>query len=116
MTESNETDVVVVGGGPCGSTVATLVAQQGYRVVQLEKERFPRYQIGEPLLPSTVQGICRLLGVSDELEAAGFPIKRGGTFRWGANPEPWTFAFGVSPKFAGAAATAHPVGRGTFDQ
>ena len=116
MTESTETDVVVVGGGPCGSTVSTLVAKQGYRVVQLEKERFPRYQIGESLLPSTVQGICRLLGVSDELEAAGFPLKRGGTFRWGANPEPWTFAFGISPKFAGTASTAYQVERMKFDQ
>lgn len=116
MTETTETDVVVVGGGPCGSTVSTLVAQQGYRVVQLEKERFPRYQIGESLLPSTVQGICRLLGVSDDLEAAGFPLKRGGTFRWGANPEPWTFAFGISPKFAGSASTAFQVERMKFDQ
>ncbi len=116
MTGITGTDVVVVGGGPCGSTVATLVAQQGHRVVQLEKERFPRYQIGESLLPSTVQGICRLLGVSRELEAAGFPLKRGGTFRWGANPEPWTFAFGISPKFAGSASTAYQVERMRFDQ
>ena len=116
MTDTTETDVVVVGGGPCGSTVATLVARQGHRVVQLEKERFPRYQIGESLLPSTVQGICRLLGVSRELEEAGFPVKRGGTFRWGANPEPWTFAFGISPKFAGSASTAYQVERMRFDQ
>lgn len=116
MSDSTETDVIVVGGGPCGSTVATLVAKQGHRVVQLEKERFPRYQIGESLLPSTVQGICRLLGVSKELEDAGFPIKRGGTFRWGANPEPWTFAFGISPKFAGTASTAFQVERMKFDQ
>jgi halogenation protein CepH len=116
MSDSTETDVVVVGGGPCGSTVATLVAQQGHRVVLLEKERFPRYQIGESLLPSTVQGICRLLGVSKELEEAGFPIKRGGTFRWGANPEPWTFSFGISPKFAGTAAPAYQVERMRFDQ
>lgn len=116
MSDSTETDVVVVGGGPCGSTVATLVAQQGHRVVQLEKERFPRYQIGESLLPSTVQGICRLLGVTNELEEAGFPVKRGGTFRWGANPDPWTFAFGISPKFAGSASTAFQVERMRFDQ
>lgn len=116
MSDSTEADVVVVGGGPCGSTVATLVAGQGHRVVQLEKERFPRYQIGESLLPSTVQGICRLLGVSRELEEAGFPVKRGGTFRWGANPEPWTFAFGISPKFAGSASTAYQVERMRFDQ
>jgi halogenation protein CepH len=116
MKDITETDVVVVGGGPCGSTVATLVAGQGHRVVQLEKERFPRYQIGESLLPSTVQGICRLLGVSQELEEAAFPVKRGGTFRWGANPEPWTFAFGISPKFTGSASTAYQVERMRFDQ
>ncbi|MFG2566247.1 tryptophan 7-halogenase [Streptomyces sp. NPDC048567] len=116
MTDITETDVVVVGGGPGGSTVATLVARQGHRVVLLEKERFPRYQIGESLLPSTVQGICRLLGVSEELEQAGFPVKRGGTFRWGANPKPWTFDFGIAPEFADAAAPAYQVERMKFDQ
>ena len=55
-----EFDVVVVGGGPGGATVATLVALQGHRTLLLEKEHFPRYQIGESLLPSTVHGICRL--------------------------------------------------------
>ncbi|MBH1945700.1 tryptophan 7-halogenase, partial [Erythrobacter sp. YJ-T3-07] len=46
---SGTADVVVVGGGPGGSTVATLLARSGHRVVQLEKESFPRYQIGESL-------------------------------------------------------------------
>jgi halogenation protein CepH len=116
MRAESDADVVVVGGGPCGSTVSTLVAMQGHRVVLLEKERFPRYQIGESLLPSTVHGICRLLGVSGELEKAGFMVKRGGTFRWGANPQPWTFAFAISAKFAGAASTAYQVERMKFDQ
>ena len=70
-----ETDVVVVGGGPGGSTLATLVAMRGHRVVLLEKEKFPRYQIGESLLPSTVHGICRLTGVADKLAKAGFTKK-----------------------------------------
>lgn len=52
-------NLVVVGGGPGGSTLASLVAMQGHRVVVLEKERFPRYQIGESLLPSTIHGVCR---------------------------------------------------------
>lgn len=86
-------DVVVVGGGPGGSTLATLVAMQHHRVLLLEKESFPRYQIGESLLPATTQWICRLLGVTDELEAAGFQTKTGGTFLWGASPEPWSFTF-----------------------
>ena len=111
-----EADVVVVGGGPGGSTLATLVAMRGHRVVLLEKEMFPRYQIGESLLPSTVHGVCRLTGVADELAKAGFTKKRGGTLRWGANPEPWTFAFSISPKMAGDTSHAYQVERSKFDQ
>jgi FAD-dependent halogenase len=111
-----EADVVVVGGGPGGSTLATLVAMRGHHVVLLEKEKFPRYQIGESLLPSTVHGVCRLTGVADELAKAGFAKKRGGTFRWGANPEPWTFAFSVSPKITGETSHAFQVERSKFDQ
>ena len=113
---SEETDVVVVGGGPGGSTLATLVAMRGHRVVLLEKEKFPRWQIGESLLPSTVHGVCRLTGVADQLAKAGFTKKRGGTQRWGANPEPWTFAFSVSPKMAGETSYAYQVERSKFDQ
>ncbi|GIJ22946.1 tryptophan 7-halogenase [Micromonospora lutea] len=109
-------DLIVVGGGPGGSTVATLVAMQGHRVLLLERETFPRYQIGESLLPSTIHGVCRLTGVTDDLARAGFPVKRGGTFRWGSNPEPWTFAFAISPRFASEGATAYQVERMKFDQ
>jgi FAD-dependent halogenase len=111
-----ETDVVVVGGGPGGSTLATLVAMRGHRVILLEKEKFPRHQIGESLLPSTVHGVCRLTGVADELHKAGFTKKRGGTQRWGANLEPWTFAFSVSPKMTGETSYAYQVERSKFDQ
>ena len=111
-----EFDVVVAGGGPAGSTVATFVAMQGHRVLLLEKEVFPRYQIGESLLPSTIHGVCQMLGVTDELAAAGFPVKRGGTFRWGARPEPWTFSFSVSPRITGPSAHAYQVERAKFDQ
>jgi halogenation protein CepH len=116
VSTENEFDVVVVGGGPCGSTVSTLVAKQGHRVLLLEKEKFPRYQIGESLLPSTVHGVCKLIGVTEELEQAGFMIKRGGSFRWGKNPEPWTFSFSLSSKFAGEASTAYQVERSRFDK
>ncbi|MFC4108317.1 tryptophan 7-halogenase, partial [Micromonospora zhanjiangensis] len=111
-----EFDVVVAGGGPAGSTVASLVAMQGHRVLLLEKEVFPRYQIGESLLPSTVHGVCRLLGVTDELAEAGFPKKKGGTFRWGARPEPWTFSFGLSERMTGSASFAYQVERARFDE
>jgi FAD-dependent halogenase len=113
---NEEADVVVIGGGPGGSTLATLVAMAGHNVVLLEKDKFPRYQIGESLLPSTVHGVCRLTGVADELAKAGFTKKRGGTFRWGANPKPWTFAFSVSPKMTGETSHAYQVERSKFDQ
>lgn len=111
-----EFDVVVAGGGPAGSTVATFVAMQGHRVLLLEKEVFPRYQIGESLLPSTIHGVCRMLGIADELAEAGFPVKRGGTFRWGARPEPWTFSFSVSPRITGPSSFAYQVERARFDE
>jgi len=111
-----EADVVVVGGGPGGSTLATLVAMAGHSVVLLEKEKFPRYQIGESLLPATVHGICRLTGVADELAKAGFTKKNGGTLRWGANPQPWTFSFSVSPKMVNETSHAYQVERSKFDQ
>ncbi|SNY74919.1 tryptophan 7-halogenase [Paractinoplanes atraurantiacus] len=114
-TLAENVDVVVVGGGPGGSTVSTLLAQRGHRVVLLEKEKFPRYQIGESLLPSTVHGIGRLLGVTEELEKAAFTVKRGGSFRWGTNPVPWNFLFAVAPELSGPTSYAYQVERMKFD-
>jgi flavin-dependent dehydrogenase len=111
-----EADVVVLPGGPGGSTLATLVAMRGHRVILLEKEKFPRFQIGESLLPSTIHGVCQLTGVAGELHKAGFTKKRGRTLRWGANPEPWTFSFSVSPKMTGETSHAYQVERSKFDQ
>jgi len=53
-------DVVVIGGGPAGSTTATLLAQQGYKVELFERERFPRFHIGESLIPETYWVLKRL--------------------------------------------------------
>src|SRR5260221_14091010 len=57
---SNGPDVVVIGGGPAGSTGSTLIAQQGYRVELFERERFPRFHIGESLIPETYWVLKRL--------------------------------------------------------
>lgn len=113
--DTEEYDVVVVGGGPGGSTVAAFVAMQGRRVLLLEKETFPRYQIGESLLPSTVLGICGLLGVTEELAKAGFVEKRGGTLLWGANPELWAFNFVDALPSATDETVSYQVERMKFD-
>lgn len=108
-------DVVVIGGGPAGSTVSTFVAMQGFKVLLLEKSEFPRYQVGESLLPSTINGICVMLGVDEEIHKAGFTKKLGGAFRWGKNPEPWSFNFGVMDERRKNPAFAYQVERSKFD-
>ncbi len=55
-----EYDVIVAGGGPAGSTTATLIAQRGHRVALFERERFPRFHIGESLIPETYWVLKRL--------------------------------------------------------
>jgi flavin-dependent dehydrogenase len=60
-------DVVVIGGGPGGSTTAALLAKRGRKVVLLERARFPRFHIGESLLPSSYP-VLRMLGVEEELD------------------------------------------------
>src|SRR6516164_10826920 len=71
-----ECDVLVVGGGPAGSTIAALLAEKCRHVVVLEKDRFPRFHIGESLLPLNLPLFDRL-GVADE-------VKRVGVYKPGA--------------------------------
>src|SRR3954464_16046893 len=60
MTKFADVDVVVIGGGPAGSTVSTLLAQQGLKVELFERDRFPRFHIGESLIPETYWVLKRL--------------------------------------------------------
>lgn len=75
-------DVVIIGGGPAGSTAAATLAKAGRRVLVLEKEKFPRFHVGESLLPYN-RRIFDELGVWPKLAAAGFMRKRGAQFLMG---------------------------------
>ncbi|HET9321523.1 MAG TPA: FAD-dependent oxidoreductase, partial [Bryobacteraceae bacterium] len=67
-------DAIVIGGGPAGSTVAAILASKGRSVVLLEKEKFPRYHIGESLIPYTYFPLKRL-GMIEQMKRSHFPKK-----------------------------------------
>jgi flavin-dependent dehydrogenase len=69
-SESQECDVVVIGGGPAGTTIAPILVEKGYRVVLLEKAHHPRFHIGESLLPANLP-LFERLGVADQVKAIG---------------------------------------------
>jgi flavin-dependent dehydrogenase len=72
-------DVVVVGGGPGGSSTATFLADGGLRVALFERERFPRFHVGESLMPATML-LLEELGAKAAIEERGFQLKYGATF------------------------------------
>lgn len=74
-------DVAVIGGGPAGATAATLLARKGYSVVLFDKEKHPRYMVGESLIPHFWK-YCDMSGATAPLEAEGFIQKTGGTVVW----------------------------------
>ncbi len=78
-------DVVVIGAGPAGSTLSTLLVRQGYRVLLLEREKFPRFHVGESLLPGT-QLIWEKLGIAEQMQHFNHTFKYGGDFRIGLDP------------------------------
>lgn len=90
---TSECDVLVIGGGPAGSTIGALLAQRGHKVTILEKEHHPRFHIGESLLPANLP-LFETLGVAQAVKAIGME-------KWGAEfVSPWhdnksqTFEFG----------------------
>jgi flavin-dependent dehydrogenase len=123
---SNHFDVVIVGGGPGGSTLAGMLLkyQPKLKVLIIEREKFPREHVGESQLPQ-VSAVLNELGIWDQVERAGFPVKIGGTYKWGQGDELWDFNFIPPEAFEGQVrpgkyegvrhATAFQVDRAQYD-
>lgn len=103
-------DVIVVGGGPAGSCTAGLMALNGRKVLLLEREKFPRYHIGESLITAVWPTLERL-GLRERLEQIGFVRKYGANVLWGSEDEFWGFLF----REAGPFEYVHQVRRAEFD-
>ena len=105
-------DVIVIGGGPSGSTVAARLAQRGRRVILLEKEHFPRFHIGESLLPCAMP-LLEELGAMPALLSHGFLPKYAAEFVTadGSLTRRYAFAEGLIP----GAPSAFEVDRAEFD-
>src|SRR3984957_4243613 len=74
MKDQNNYDAIILGAGPAGSAAAAILAEHGHRVLILEREKFPRYHIGESLLPFTFQPLQRL-GLIDQMPGSAFVKK-----------------------------------------
>src|SRR4026208_1596199 len=74
MKQQNNYDVIAVGAGPAGCSAAAMLAEKGHRVLVLEREKFPRYHIGESLLPFTYYPLKRL-GLIEKMRQSAFVKK-----------------------------------------
>lgn len=104
-------DLIVIGGGPAGTTVAACAARGGLRVLLLEADTHPRVHVGESLLPG-IMPILERMGALAEVEAAGFTPKTGTThWQWGATPR-WDLWFADTDAYD----HAYLVDRARFDE
>ena len=107
MTD-NRFDVLIVGGGPAGSTIAALLAQRGETVVLVEKDTHPRFHIGESLLPMNLP-LFEALGVKQQIDRIGMP-KYGASLPLARRHHPARFRPGLGQSLF------YPMRRGRIDR
>jgi hypothetical protein len=112
MTESQQitSDVAIIGAGPAGSVAAALLVKAGWSVEVFERAHFPRFSIGESLLPQAMQWLDEAGLLQDVIEA-GFQYKNGAVFQWGDRQE----SFDFREKFSTGWGTTYQVRRDIFD-
>lgn len=106
-------DVAIIGGGPAGSTAAALLARAGRRVIVFEREKFPRFHIGESLLPFSMKAFTRL-GLHEKFLRAGFMKKFGGEIIGACSENGTKFYF--KDGYRSQTDHAYQVARGDFDK
>ncbi|MGB0583158.1 MAG: NAD(P)/FAD-dependent oxidoreductase, partial [Limisphaerales bacterium] len=106
-------DTIIIGGGPAGATTANLLAKAGQRVLVVEKEKFPRFRIGESLLPHN-QPLFDELGVTEALKPFNYPVKKAAHFTLASGEKSIRVVFGDG--HFNRQATAMQVERSTFDE
>ncbi len=103
-------DVVVIGAGPAGTVAAAMLAERGYSVEVLERAHFPRFSVGESLLPQSMV-FLEEAGLLDVVQREGFQLKNGAIFRRGPEEQ----VFDLSEKTAEGWAITYQVARDRFD-
>lgn len=104
-------DILIIGAGPAGSCSAAILARQGFDVVVVERERFPRFVIGESLLPRCMDAL-EASGLLPAVEARGFQVKHGAVFLRGDERSKFSF----SEQFTRGWSYTYQVPRAEFDQ
>lgn len=107
---TEKTEILIIGAGPAGSVAAGMLRQQGRQVLMLEKEQFPRFSIGESLLPQSMEYI-EAAGMLRDVVEAGFQYKNGAAFACGDKRTEFDFR----QKFSKGWGTTYQVQRATFD-
>lgn len=108
---TEQTEILIIGAGPAGSVAAGMLRQQGRQVLILEREQFPRFSIGESLLPQSMEYI-EAAGMLRDVVEAGFQFKNGAAFACGSQRAEFDFREKFSPGWG----TTYQVQRATFDK